>query len=192
MEAPTKDKIIKLMIDEMYSAPILNNAHRGNFVEALVLSALDSDWKLVGLGWHPWDIQRGVGSERIRIQVKQSAAMQLWGKTRNPILKFGWSKKAPSYFRRDNPHEEIESEGWFCELFIFGLHLNEDNESLDQLDPQQWQFMVIPICDLKRGQDSMALKKARTLWNFCSWGELQDAVNASIARLNPGETTEAQ
>ena len=40
----------------------------------MVLAALGGEWRFVGLGWHPWDLQRGQGEDRVRIQVKPSAA----------------------------------------------------------------------------------------------------------------------
>jgi len=120
----------------------------------LVLASLGSDWEMVSLGWHPWDLQYKSGTHRVRIQVKQCAALQLWGPTKKLSIHFGWKTKAPDYFERDNPNESIESEGWFCELFVVGLHLENDN-SADQVDPKQREFLVIPTTDLKTGQNSM-------------------------------------
>ena len=179
---PSRDEIITMVIDNMYSGPILNNAHRGDVAEMIVLSALGPGWRPVGLGWHPWDLQRGSGHERVRIQVKQCAALQLWGKTKRLVLKFGWKKKAPDDFVKYNPGEKIESEGWFCDLFVFGLHREDNKNKADQLDPRQWEFLVIPTNDLKRGQDSMVLTKAFKKWRPVTWGELLDEVECAIKR----------
>lgn len=177
---PSRDEIITMVVDNMYSDRILNNAHRGDVAEMIVLSALGPGWRSVGLGWHPWDLQRGSGSERVRIQVKQCAALQLWGKTKRLGLKFGWKKKAPDYFAKYNPGEKIESEGWFCDLFVFGLHLEENINKADQLDPKQWKFLVIPTNDLKRGQDSMVLTEALKRWRPVIWCDLLDEVECAI------------
>ena len=48
-----------MVAENFFSGRILNNAHRGDVVEIIVQSALGADWKFVGLGWHPWDLQRG-------------------------------------------------------------------------------------------------------------------------------------
>ena len=127
---PSRDHILQSISDNMYSGRVLNNSHRGDVVEMMVLSALQPEWNFVGLGWHPWDLQRGTGDNRLRIQVKQSAALQLWGPTKRPAISFGWSKKAPDYFKRDNPGESIESEGWFCEIFVVGIHSGTDPETV--------------------------------------------------------------
>lgn len=81
MPYPNRDDITEMVKSNIYSSRILNNAHRGDVIEMMVLSALGEDWKFVGLGWHPWDLESGSGSERVRIQAKQCAALQLWGPT---------------------------------------------------------------------------------------------------------------
>ena len=175
-----------MVAENMYTAPILNNAHRGDVVEMMALAALSPEWKFVGLGWHPWDLQRGTGNGRARIQVKQTAALQLWGKTRKPALSFGWSSKPPSYFKRDNPDEEIESEGWFCEVFVFGVHQDSNRATADQVDSRQWKFLVIPTCDLRKGTNSMVLTKALKIWPLVSWRELPDAVDDALMKMRRG------
>ena len=177
------------MADEIYGGGILNNAHRGDVVEMMVLAALGDRWKHVGLGWHPWDLQRGEGAKRVRIQVKQTAAVQLWGKTKTRILHFGWKPNAPRYFSRDNPGEAIETEGWFCDLFIFGIHDETDQARIDHADPSQWAFMVIPTTDLEEKTRSMQLSKARSNWPSVGWDQLGQAVEAGIRRLPLGEHT---
>ncbi len=167
----------------MYSGTVLNNSHRGDIVEMMVLAALGNEWKFVGLGWHPWDLQLGVGTDRVRIQVKQSAALQLWGPTVKQVLSLNWSDKPPSYFQRDNPGETIEHEGWFCEIFIFGVHQESDADEVDQVDPQQWKFLVIPTCDLKSGAKSITLTKALNSWPLFMWHELPEAVDKALKRL---------
>jgi hypothetical protein len=148
----------------------------------MVLEALGDEWRLVGLAWHPWDLQRGSAKDRVRIQVKQTAALQLWGKTKVPTLSFKWHKEPPEYFARDNPGEAIEDAGWFCELFVFGIHSGTDPETVDQVDPQQWEFLVVPTSELERGASSMVLTKALARWTPVGWGELRGAVRVAIAR----------
>ena len=177
---PTRQDILQRMVDYMYSPPIINNAHRGDVVKMMVLEALGDKWKHVGLGWHPWDLQRGDGQDRVRIQVKQTAAVQLWGNTVQRTLNFGWKPKPPRYFRRDNPGEDIEDEGWFCDFFIFGLHDGTDRARMDQADPMQWSFMVIPTTDLKPKTNSMQLSKARQRWTPVEWQQLRHEVERRL------------
>lgn len=182
MTPPTRDEVTAAVAEKFYGGKILNNAHRGDVVEVIVQSALGADWRMVGLGWHPWDLQRGSGVDRVRIQVRQIAALQLWGKSKKLFLTFGWKKAPPSYFQRDNPDEKIEAEGWFCDLFVFGLHLEENPELADQADPSQWKFLVIPRCDLTRGQSSINLARALNLWQPVTWDQLPSAVELAIQK----------
>ena len=174
---PTRNDIIRLFTENVIGTEVVNNSHRGDLVEMMVLAALQPEWRFVGLGWHPWDLQRGGGESRVRLQVKQTAALQLWGRTKRPSVSFGWKKNKPSYFERDNPGEAIESEGWFCEIFVVGVHQCVDPETVDQVDPRQWRFLVIPATDLPSGTDSMVLTKAISSWPLIEWRSLRQSVD---------------
>lgn len=174
---PSRDAIIQMVAKEIYGGKVLNNSHRGDVVEMMVLKALGPEWRHVGLGWHPWDLQRGNGPERVRIQVRQTAALQLWGESKTRSLQFNWKANAPAYFERDNPDEAIESEGWFCDLFVFGVHDVADLEICDQGDPAQWEFIVIPVCDLAPRLRGVTLTKAKTKWRGVNWSELKPEVD---------------
>ena len=183
-----RQRLHRMLIEKLYSNRILNNSHRGDFVEMMVLDALGSEWRHVGLGWNVWDLQRGIGNDRARIQVKQCAARQLWGKTKRMSFQFPWSDRAPSYIPRDFPNEAIETEGWFCELFVVGVHLVEDEGLCDQTDPSQWEFMVVPSRELKRGQSSMTLNKAIKRWPLTPLRGLRSAVETKLSRLQAENT----
>jgi len=145
--------------------------------------SLGPAWKHVGLGWHPWDLQLGTGRDRLRLQVKQTAARQLWGLTKSHSLSFGWKSHAPAEFDRYNPGETIESEGWFCEGFVFGIHDGTDPAKIDQVDPAQWQFMVIAAADLMPGTKTMRLSRARRRWQTVAWDGLAGEVTRLIERV---------
>ena len=181
---PSHEEVIAKVAETIFGGRILNNSHRGDFVEMMVSMALGPEWRFVGLGWHPWDLQLGNGKSRVRIQVKQTAALQLWGPTKAPKVSLNWSTKPPSYFRRDNPDELIEAEGWFCELFVVGIHSENDAKIADQCDPRQWQFAVIPARSLKEKAKSIALKKIVEKWPPVDWGLLKQTVDSEVDRLN--------
>jgi hypothetical protein len=186
-----RERLHRMLIENLYSNPILNNSHRGDFIEMLVLDALGPEWRYVGLGWNLWDIQRDTGKDRARIQVKQCAALQLWGKTKRMIFHFPWSDHAPAYIRRDFPNEALENDGWFCDLFVVGVHAVEDEMLCDQTDPSQWQFMIVPSRELKRGQSSMTLSKAMKRWPLVPLVELKSAVETKPRELPAEEIVEA-
>jgi hypothetical protein len=183
-----RQRLHRLLIDKLYSHRILNNSHRGDFVEMMVLDALGPEWRHVGLGWNVWDLQRGTGKDRARIQVKQCAARQLWGKTRCMTFQFPWSDRATAYIARDFPHEAIEKEGWFCELFVVGVHAVEDEVLCDQTDPSQWEFMVVASRELKHGRSSMTLRKALKRWPVVPLAGLKSMVEKRLDELREKET----
>ena len=85
---------------------------------------------------------------------------------------------APTY-----PGVYIEEEGWFCEIFVFGLHLEKDKSKADQVDAKQLKFLVIPVTDLRHKVDSMVLTKALKKWEPVSWSELPYSIDNAIDKL---------
>lgn len=144
--------IKKRMFAELFDRPILDNTARGYFCESMAAEALGRECKIVGAGWHAWDLQ--IGSEfdtfpnRIRIQVKNSAKIQPWNMNNGKMseCQFGLKiRTKPSYFERDNPSVFCEEIGFLSELFILCFHENGDLGSANQLDPMQWKFFLVPV-----------------------------------------------
>jgi hypothetical protein len=99
-------------------------------------------------------------------------------------FQFPWSHQAPAYILRDFPNEIVEKDGWFCELFVVGVHAVEDEKLCDQTDPSQWQFMVVPSHELKRGQSSMTLRRAMKRWPLVPLAGLKSAVEIKLSELH--------
>jgi len=175
-----REHLHRMLIEKLYSQRILNNSHRGDFVEMIVLDALGPEWRHVGLGWNIWDLQRGTGKDRARIQVKQCAARQLWEKRSAWPSSSPGAIRRPPTFRRDFPNEALESAGWFCELFVVGDHAVGDEALCDQTDPSQWEFMIVPSRELERSQSSMTLRKAKKRWPLVPLSGLRPAVEANL------------
>lgn len=179
---PESELLIGALAKRLYDRPVMDNRERGAYAEQLVASALDRSWRWVGLGWHPWDFERGSGERRLRIQVKQSAAKQIWVprgvKTRSFSIPI---RKKPSFFERDNPGEHIEEKGHFCEIFVFAWH-GVAGASCDQRDPCQWAFYVVPEA-LFRDRSVVRLEDVRNASLAHSWFELNEVVEATAADL---------
>lgn len=173
---PTPQAIVNETAAHVYGQRVLNNAHRGDIVETMVWMALGEHWQRVGLGWHPWDLQRGEGVARVRIQIKQTAKAQLWGDTVTRSVAFGWKSSPPSYFEEYNPGESIESEGYFCEIFVIGVHDGTDRGNINQADPAEWSYLVIPASDLEPRTNSMILHRVQKKWPPVTWERLKQSV----------------
>lgn len=180
----SSEEIIKKLVDHLYDRRIMDNRERGSYAEAMVYQSLliaDTAWDWVAAGWHPWDFQKGNGANRVRIQLKQSAAKQLWTPRKKAIHAFSTQiKNKPSYFERDHPGEQIEEKGRFCELFIFAWHGILD-ETCDQRNPSQWSFYVVPEKSLG-SKNSIQLTNLEGSWleqnggQKTSWIELGKVV----------------
>jgi hypothetical protein len=89
----------------------------------------------------------------------------------------------PGFILRDFPNEAFEKDGWFCELFVVGVHAVEDEKVCDQTDPTQWQFMIVPSRELKRAQSSMTLSKAIKRWPLVPLAGLKSTVEMKLSEL---------
>jgi hypothetical protein len=112
-------------------------------VEEIVAMALEPDWQGCGGDWAACDLKRV--SDGLRIQVKQSAALQSWTVPDGPKPKpcYSIATKVGRY----------EGSAWFddtgrhADIFIFAWHGRTDDQA-DHRDPDQWQFFVVAERDL--------------------------------------------
>lgn len=146
------NRIIQRASTAMLEGPILDNTIRGYFCEFMVAEALGKTCISVGAGWNAWDLQLGPSNQsfpkRIRIQVKNTAALQLWSKDDGRLSDCSWNltyRKLPAYFNRDNPTTQCEAEGFLCDVFILCHHPNIDKSIADQTNPSQWRFYIAPV-----------------------------------------------
>lgn len=147
----TADQISARVRREFLERPIMDNALRGYWCEAMVAEALGPECRIVSDGWNPWDLQVGPdgGSfpERIRLQVKNSAARQTWhGADDAPSASsFTMTWRAPPfYLARDNAAVPCEDEGFLCEMFVL-CHHPVSGANADQRDPRQWNVYLVPV-----------------------------------------------
>lgn len=117
------EEIIRSLAERLYDQKVMDNRERGDYAEQLVDSKVCPPWKWVGMGWHPWDFERGEGADRVRMQVRQSAAKQIWKRPANHVAGFPTTiKPVSSYIRKNNPELLIEDQGRFCEMYVFAWH----------------------------------------------------------------------
>ena len=149
---PTRETIKRRANKELFDNRLMDNAIRGYWCEAMVAEALGSSCKIVGGGWNAWDIQIGEDldtfPDRIRIQVKSSARLQIWnkmnGKLSDSTFNFTYRKK-PAYHDDSFPSVNCEDIGFLCDLYVLCLHDEADINIADQRDPNQWKFYLVPV-----------------------------------------------
>lgn len=140
------------MTKELFGQRLLDNTMRGYWCESMVAEALGPECKIVGAGWHAWDLQIGPDRaqfpERIRIQVKNSARLQPWNLLTAKPSKCQFDlkvRKKPYYFDPYNPGVPCEEVGFLCEVFVLCLHNISNPDAADHLDPEQWLFYPVPV-----------------------------------------------
>jgi hypothetical protein len=131
---------------------IMSNDARGRYVEMAIAAHLGDPYALVGGEWSGWDIEKR--GHCLRIQVKQSAALQPWtGRiTAKGNLKPGTGTfdVAPATgFFDEFGLRKIKIPGRHAEIHLFAWHPEADEAIVDQRDLGQWRFYVVPTARLE-------------------------------------------
>lgn len=130
---------------------IMSNDARGRFIEIAIAAHLGEPYALVGGEWSGWDIEKR--SRCLRIQVKQSAALQPWtGRiTAKGSVKPGAGifdvAKATGFFD-EYGLRKAKVPGRHAEIHIFAWHPETDEAVVDQRVLGQWRFYVVLTASL--------------------------------------------
>lgn len=141
-----KSKVLGHIVG-LFDAPVIQNNLRGIFVEAMVAELLGTPWKLSGADWAGWDIENDSGS---RIEVKQSARQQTWGRSKS-VPRYSIAIARGHYHDGVTYVENITGER-LADLYVFAWH-----EGDDQRDQEQWKFFVVPSQNLPRHAKTIGL-----------------------------------
>jgi hypothetical protein len=134
----------------------------------MVAQAIGNGCRVVSGGWHPWDLELGTEAAeypaRIRIQVKNSAALQPWnvanGKRSECRFLLSYRRR-PEYLDADAPPYPCEAEGFLCDAFVLCHHPVTDVATADHTNPDQWMFYVLPVNGTECGVTDAELAFAR-------------------------------
>lgn len=183
----------KIAGDVLFGGVVLDNAARGAFIEALAFDAVTradeakgiaKRWHHIGLGWGPWDLQRGTAAsgDRVRFQLKSKALKQLWQREKIRLeydLGLKNATEMPGYFARDWDPKLIgvcEPNGYRTDYFLFSWH-----EAGSQADPHTYRFFIVSVNAIKPTTVGPAKKLLlSTLLDSgsgCSFEELPSALN---------------
>ena len=159
-------------VSRRYEQPVMGNAHRAEYVEALLALALgDGGWtrKEPSEAWH-FENESGV-----QLKLKQAAAMQSSGN--------GETQSSPRFdidpgrvYRDEKKRRCVEHRSRLAHIYVFAWH-GGTGESADQGDPTSWEFYVVPESGLP-DQKRIAMKELRGLTSPCGIEGLAAAVDA--------------
>ncbi|WP_146592456.1 hypothetical protein [Puniceibacterium confluentis] len=153
-------------IRRMFDVPVMQNNLRGLWAEVMICELLGREWQHAGTDWAAWDLER---SDGIRIEVKQSARDQSWGKsTSAPRFSIASAK---GHYPDGKRYIENTSGSRLADIYIFAWH-----EGVDQRQISEWMFYVVDERWLPAGQKSIGLAGIQKLAGAVAAHELCDEV----------------
>ena len=168
-------RVLNRVLKEFFDTRLIDNNLRGNLAEAMVADQLGEPWRIVSGGWHAWDIQFGPDDasypERIRLQVKNAAAVQTWHHEDSAPSKpkFTLSYRPRPYYWDRDANTPCEDLGFLCDAYVLCLHGETRKEQVDHRDLEQWQVYLLPVVGPNNAVTSSEFdwmnKKARTSRN---------------------------
>jgi hypothetical protein len=152
---------------------IVSNATRGQFAEFIVGTAIGLDPKNLRVEWDSYDLETKNG---IKIEVKSAAYIQSWSQQKFSNISFSikptkhWESETSIYRGEPKRHSD---------LYVFCLLKHKDQETIDPLKMEQWEFYVLPTYRLdnyKRSQTSITLNSLQKLIVPVKYSELKDSI----------------
>ena len=153
---------------------ILSNATRGRFAEFIVGTAVGLDPKNLRDEWDAYDITT---EEGIKIEVKSASYIQSWNQTKFSTISFSikpasvW-EKGETTIRRGKPKRHAD-------IYVFCHLKHQDQETIDPLKMEQWDFYVLPTYRLdnyKRSQSSITINSLAKMTTPRKYGELNNEI----------------
>lgn len=120
-----------------FGKPLVTNVLRGHVAEAIIALALEPEWNWCSADYAGWDFERADG---LRLEVKQSAAMQSWSTGKPSKAIFDVAARTGYW---ESGTEWIAKAGRPAHLYVFAHH-SIYGDDVDHRDPAQWQFYVVP------------------------------------------------
>lgn len=133
--------VIAKVSQAAFGNPLVTNVLRGQVAEAIIALALEPEWNWCSADYSGWDFERADG---LRLEVKQSAAMQSWSTGRPSKAIFDVAGRTGHW---ESGTQWIAQVGRPAHIYVFAHHgIYADHA--DHRDPSQWQFYVVATSDL--------------------------------------------
>ncbi|GLT01135.1 hypothetical protein GCM10007897_25260 [Sphingobium jiangsuense] len=158
-----------------FGKPLVTNVLRGHVAEAIIALALEPEWRWSSADYAGWDFER---SDGLRLEVKQSAAMQSWSTGKPSKAIFDVAARTGYW---ESGTRWIAQPGRPAHLYVFAHHCTYGDDA-DHRDPTQWQFYVVPsqaLPDVKK----LGLATISTLTSAVPVTALADKVRVTASSL---------
>jgi len=153
------------------ASDILSNATRGKFAEFIVASALDVNLQEPSNEWSAYDL---LTKDGLKIEVKTSAYIQVWNQKEysKPIFSISeakhWDAETGMTTKEPKRHADV---------YVFCLLKEKDQDIIDPIKMEQWEFYVVPtkiLNEYKRSQQSITLPSLRKLTESIPYNDLEN------------------
>jgi hypothetical protein len=152
---------------------ILSNATRGRFAEFVVGTVVGLFPENLREEWDAYDLTTEKG---IKIEVKSAAYIQTWGQKSFSTISF--SIKPARAWDAETDMRSGESKR-HADLYVFCHLKHKDQNTIDPLKMEQWDFYVLPTFRLdnyKRSQSSITINSLRKLTEPIKYSELKTEI----------------
>lgn len=153
---------------------ILSNATRGRFAEFIVGTAIDLNVNNLRDEWDAYDL---TSQEGIKIEVKSASYIQSWKQRDFSSISFSikpakhWDSEQGILTGEPKRHADI---------YVFCLLKHKEQESINPLKMEQWDFYVVPTYKLNnysKVKNSISLNSLKKLAVSINYLELKDKIN---------------
>ncbi|ROR43846.1 hypothetical protein EDD39_2015 [Kitasatospora cineracea] len=162
-----------------YAMPDLrSNTVRGMLAEFLVHRAVGAAAR--NPEWESFDV---LTPEGLRVEVKTSAYLQVWGQRRLSEIRFS-RLRGRTWTAEDG---SAATRSYNADVYVFALHTAVTHTDYDPLDIGQWSFHVAPRALVEAtGQSSVGLAAARRLCGDpVGYERLADRIAACAPQVTP-------
>ena len=153
---------------------ILSNATRGRFAEFIVGTAIGLKPEKPRDEWGAFDLTTEDG---ITIEVKSAAYIQSWSQDKFSNITF--SIKPARHWDPDKNRYSGEPKR-HADLYVFCLLKHKDQETIDALKMEQWEFYIIPtyrIENFSKSQEKIGINPLKKLGNAFRYEELKNEIH---------------
>lgn len=161
---------------------ILSNATRGRFAEFIVGTAIGLNPNNLRDEWDAYDLTTDEG---IKIEVKSAAYIQSWNQKNFSSISFS-IKTARYWDAISNMRNETSKR--HADIYVFCHLKHKDQDSIDPLKLEQWDFYILPTFRLdnyERSQSSITLNSLTKLTNPIRYEDLKEQImQANIEQQN--------
>ncbi len=157
---------------------ILSNATRGRFAEFIVGTAVGLNHENLRDEWDAYDL---ITDDGIKIEVKSAAYIQSWNQKSFSTISFSIK---PARYWNTVPNMQRGEPTRHADIYVFCHLKHKDQNTIDPLKMEQWDFYVLPTFRLDnypRSQSSITINSLKKLTDPIMYSDLKNEIDRASA-----------